>query len=167
MVIAPPKALLSPIIDWFKEIPVYKYKMKPGRLLRLMCGLRLLFRKRNKSIMRAVMDDLSRNGTPDLALVTNPELIPELNVVIKQTGAKTRVYYWDHGLTSVSSYWLSGKRRLANLRFWIYAWLYLQIFKKTLRSVDGALAISTGIKEFFPALIHREKIHIIFNPVEG
>ena len=116
--------------------------------------------------MRAVMDDLSRNGIPDLALVTNPELIPELNVVIKQMGVKTKLYYWDHGLTSVSYYWLSRKRRLTNLRFWIYAWLYLQIFKKTIRSVDGVLAISTGIKEFFSPLIPEEKIHVIFNPVE-
>jgi hypothetical protein len=121
VVIAPKRALVSPLIDWFKEIPVFKYEMTPGRLLRLVCWLRLLFRKPNKSITRAVMDDLSRNGIPDLALVTNPELISELNVVIKQAGPKTRVYYWDHGLTSVSSYWLSERRRLANLRFWIYA----------------------------------------------
>jgi len=166
VVIAPKKALVSPFIDWFKEIPVFKYEMTPGKLLRLVCWLRLLFRKPNKSIMRAVMDDLRRNGIPDLALVTNPELISELNLVMKRTGAKTCIYYWDHGLTSVSSYWLSGRRGLANLRFWIYAWLYLQIFKKTIRSVDGVLAISTGIKEFFFRFIQKEKIHVIFNPVE-
>jgi UDP-D-galactose:(glucosyl)LPS alpha-1,6-D-galactosyltransferase len=32
--------------------------------------------------------------------------------------------------------------------------------------VDGVLATSTGIKEFFSRLIPEEKIHVIFNPVE-
>ncbi|MGB9553216.1 MAG: hypothetical protein ACPL7L_02425, partial [bacterium] len=57
VVLTPFKELTSPIIDWFKEIPVYRFGMKPARFLRLRCGLRLIFKRKNQSLIKAFMED--------------------------------------------------------------------------------------------------------------
>jgi len=164
--ISPPNTLSHPLIEWFKDMPVYRYVLFPSRFLRLTCWLRLILKKQNQSILKAALDDFNRRGIPDLVLITDPELIQELHWIKEEKGLKTRIYFWDHGLASVCAYWLSKKRGNLNLRFRSFAWLFSQIFKKTLSLVDGILAISSGIRSFFSSIIPKEKIHIVFNPVE-
>ncbi|MCR4428153.1 MAG: glycosyltransferase [Caldiserica bacterium] len=166
VVIAPFKELVSPTIDWFKGIPVNRFGMKPERFLRLMCWLRLLFKKKNKTIIQAFRGDFRGNGIPDLAMVTDPELIPEFSEVIKQTGAKTKIFYWDHGLIPGTSYWLSRNGWKTNSRLFIFYFLFSQILKKVLPLADGVLAISTGIQKMSSRFKVVEKVHVVFNPIE-
>ncbi|MGB9553214.1 MAG: glycosyltransferase, partial [bacterium] len=125
-----------------------------------------IFKRKNQSLIKAFMEDFRGNGIPDLAIVTDPELIPELRKVTEQTGRKIKIFYWDHGLITGTSYWLSRTGAKTSLRLFLFYWLFSEIFKRALSLVDGVLAISTGIQKISAKFKIGGKIHTVFNPID-
>ena len=162
-----PEDVSLPVAPALSNIAVNRYSIKLHRLSLIWVWLCMIFKFKNGIWLKAIKKDLQANGTPDIALVTDPKFIPDLIKALIDIGAKTRVFYWDHLLINFHQFLKNHDgRNIRGLGKQLYLWVYSRIFKGVLKMVDGALAISSGTKRALSFFMPEYKIPLVFNPVE-